>query len=77
MELAEVVARIHANRDLPTPRIRRSIRLRAGLSQQDIAELLDVSRVAVSRWEDGSRKPNRRNVRRYVEVLEALDEAAS
>lgn len=35
------------------------LRSRRGLSQQDVAEALDVSRQAVSRWETGAAVPGR------------------
>ena len=35
------------------------LRSRSGLSQQDVAEALDVSRQAVSRWETGAAVPGR------------------
>ena len=44
-------------------------RRRLGLSQAELAELLDVSQNTISRWEDRSRTP-----RDPVEVLMRLDE---
>ena len=35
------------------------LRSRSGLSQQDVAEALDVSRQAVSKWETGAAVPGR------------------
>lgn len=39
-----------------------SLRKRAGLSQEELAEQLNVSRQAVSRWEVGSAQPDASNV---------------
>lgn len=57
---------------LPPPRLRRTIRLAAGATQQDVADVLRVSRVAVSRYETGDREPRGEIRQRYVDVLRAL-----
>lgn len=57
---------------LPAPAQRRAIRIRAGAAQQDIADALGVSSVAVSRWELGERSPRRDLAVRYAELLEEL-----
>lgn len=57
---------------LPDPTERKSIRIRAGLSQADIARALDVSRQSIARWETGERHPSNENVARYVAVLRRL-----
>ena len=38
------------------------LRTRAGLSQDQLAELLDVSRQAVSKWETGTADPSTSNL---------------
>ena len=38
------------------------VRKRAGMTQNDLAEKLDVSRQAVSRWEMGTAKPDFENL---------------
>ena len=38
------------------------LRARAGLSQDQLAELLDVSRQAVSKWETGTADPSTSNL---------------
>ncbi|MBP3585058.1 MAG: helix-turn-helix transcriptional regulator, partial [Peptococcaceae bacterium] len=35
-----------------------ALRKNAGMSQEELAEKLDVSRQAISRWENGSAKPD-------------------
>lgn len=57
---------------LPPPEMRRALRRAAGLSQLDVAELIGVSRAAVSRWESGARRPQRSNRIRYHSVLAEL-----
>ena len=44
------------------------LRSRRGLSQQDVAEALDVSRQAVSRWETGAAVPGRDSLLALLEV---------
>lgn len=66
--------KMRAHRDLPTPDLRRAIRVSAGLSQQDMAEVLRVTREAVSRWETGDRRPRGARLIAYGELLQALDE---
>ncbi|MCQ4950850.1 helix-turn-helix transcriptional regulator, partial [Bittarella massiliensis (ex Durand et al. 2017)] len=40
------------------PEYIREARLQAGLSQEQVAEALEVSRQAVSRWERGASRPS-------------------
>ena len=42
---------------------------RAGLTQEDIAESLDVSRQAVSMWETGKKSPSSRNLKKLADLL--------
>ena len=39
-----------------------TLRKKAGLSQEELAEKLDVSRQAVSRWEMGAALPDAKNI---------------
>jgi DNA-binding transcriptional regulator YiaG len=50
----------------------RSIRMAAGLSQVEVAELLGVTPSAVCRWEAGARMPHGDVAIRYLELLMAL-----
>ena len=64
--------------DLPSPAERRALRIRGGLSQQTVADIVGVSRHAISQWETGARVTprNPQARRKYVEVLRTLREAA-
>lgn len=42
---------------------------RAGLTQEDIAESLGVSRQAVSMWETGKKSPSSRNLKKLADLL--------
>gem|GEM_PF-3295219 len=80
--VASIADKVRAELDirwnLPEPAERRELRVRSGLSQQTIADIVGVSRFAVSQWESGARKTPRdkRVLRKYIEVLQALREAA-
>jgi transcriptional regulator with XRE-family HTH domain len=60
------------HRGLPAPALRRAIRQDAGLSQQDIAEVVGVTRESVSRWETGNRRPVGGHLEAYAELLRKL-----
>ncbi|WP_368275646.1 helix-turn-helix transcriptional regulator, partial [Coprobacillus cateniformis] len=47
----------------------RELRIRNQLSQESIAQLLDVSRQSVSKWEKGLSKPSTDNLLRLSEIL--------
>ena len=44
------------------------LRKRAGYSQEQVAELLGLSRQAVSKWESGQGKPDVDNIVKLTEV---------
>jgi DNA-binding transcriptional regulator YiaG len=75
-ELEALVALAHRRKDahqqLPEPTRRTVIRLRAGLTQGEMANVLGVSRQAVARWEAGDRQPGGKNLPSYVALLERL-----
>ncbi|MEV6752384.1 helix-turn-helix transcriptional regulator [Streptomyces sp. NPDC051214] len=68
-------SRLRVRTELPSPEERRSLRTAAGLSQQDVAEVLGVTRAAIGHWETGSRSPRGRLLIDYVDALRALREA--
>jgi len=69
-------ARLLVHRELPPPAVRRQLRENANLPQEDIAKAVGVTRGCISHWEAGIREPKGQLLDRYVEVLQALREAA-
>ena len=59
-----------------SPRVAKAIRESAGVSQQQLATELRVTRVCVARWEDGSRSPREPQLSAYVELLRQLQEVS-
>ena len=74
--LDAAIARGRARRRLPSPEARRVLRERAGVTQQDVAAAVGVTREAVSQWEAGRRDPRPPRLARYLEVLDRLAEAS-
>jgi DNA-binding transcriptional regulator YiaG len=70
--LDEAIAEAQARRELPDPTEARRLRQRAGLTQQQIAEAIGVSRFAVCHWETGVRQPRGPAARLYLAVLRRL-----
>lgn len=72
-DLGQVLHRAAARRAiLPEPAMRRLLRVRAGLTQAEIAGLLGVQRNAVTRYEGGTREPRGTVRATYAELLAAL-----
>lgn len=58
---------------LPSPQMRKSIRVEAGISQTRMAAELGVDRVTVARWETpGDRTPRGELLERYSDLLMGL-----
>lgn len=72
----EIRSRLRVRRDLLTPAQRRNLREAAGLSQQELADAIGVTRQAISHWEVGTRTPRGALLDRYVDAIRALQEAA-
>ena len=51
----------------------RRIRIRAGLSLDEVAEPCGVARTTIYRWEQRHRKPTGEAALRYLNLLESLD----
>jgi transcriptional regulator with XRE-family HTH domain len=73
---AAVREHIRARRDLPPPQLRRALRVAAGMSQQDVANVVRCSRAAVGYWESGARMPRGELLARYAEALRTMGEEA-
>lgn len=72
-----LVEQVKLTRRLPPAPVAKAIRAAAGVSQQQVADELGVDRVTVARWEGGQRRPRGALLSRYVDLLDALREAAS
>ena len=67
---------VEARQALPPPPMRRAIRQAAGVSLDDLAASLGVSREAVRMWEIGRHEPYPQNLSRYLKALGVLRESA-
>jgi DNA-binding transcriptional regulator YiaG len=70
--LREALLIARARRRLPSPRVRRLLRQRAGLTPEQAAAILGVSRPCIVRWELGRREPRPRHVAVYLALLDRL-----
>jgi len=70
------IERARRRRRLAPPGMRRMLREQAGLTQDELAQAIGVTRAAISRWEAGTRQPSRRVVDRYLDALDRLREAS-
>jgi DNA-binding transcriptional regulator YiaG len=70
--LDAAMARARARRRLPAPPARKLLRQGSGLSQQDVATALGVTREAVAQWEAGRRTPRALHLESYLAILEKL-----
>ncbi|NEE28979.1 helix-turn-helix transcriptional regulator, partial [Streptomyces sp. SID7982] len=61
-----------AQEDLPTPAERKRLREAAGLSQAQIAKVLEARREAVGNWETGKTEPRPPKRAAYARLLEGL-----
>lgn len=75
--LEQALAQVRHRRSLPAPVKRRWLRIRAGLSQAVVAESLGCTSATISRYEAGTRSPQRDMLERYARVLERLTRAGS
>jgi DNA-binding transcriptional regulator YiaG len=62
---------------LPPVKVRRAIRLAAGVSQVRLAAELDIHRLTLIRWENGTIEPRGDNRARYARLLADLQQATS
>lgn len=69
-DLFEAVDALLARPDvMPPPEIRAQLRKADGLTQEEVAAVFGVTRVAFHRWETGVAKPRRRHLDAYVRLL--------
>lgn len=57
--------------DLPPVRERRKLRERFGVTMQELADTIGVSRMTIHRWERGSKEPAGKNREEYAKILQA------
>lgn len=72
----KIRSRLGVRLELPQPAERRRLREAVGLSQQEVADALGVTRAAVGHWETGLRSPRGRLLAEYVTVIRVLRESA-
>jgi len=70
--LRRAIERKRKSVELPEPSERRRLREAFGLSQDDIAQELGVSRKTVSTWETGRSNPSGDRLTQYAELLSSL-----
>lgn len=69
-ELLDAVDALLARPDtMPPPKVRARLRKADGLTQEEVAEVFGVTRVAFHRWETGTAKPHRRRLEAYARLL--------
>jgi DNA-binding XRE family transcriptional regulator len=73
----QIRSRLRVRHDLLTPDKRRALREAAGLTQQELADIVGVTRKAIGNYETGIRYPQGAARDRYAEALRALIEAAT
>ncbi len=50
------------------PPFYRMLRRRTGLYQEELAKRLEVGRTSISKWENGSARPDRKTERKLIEL---------
>jgi HTH-type transcriptional regulator/antitoxin MqsA len=71
--LTAILEEVRDRRDLPSPAMRRAIRLSAGLSLADVGKVAGgVSRQAVAAWEAGKAIPTGEHLTAYARLLREL-----
>ena len=48
----------------------RKYRIKKGLTQQELASLLNINRVSYARWENNSREPNLETIVKLAKILD-------
>lgn len=65
--------RVRLEQELPAPEVRRALRRAAGVTFDDIAGIAGVTRQAVARWENGTRRPRPDHLQIYARILTGLE----
>lgn len=64
-------------RQLPPLKLRRAVRLAAGVSQMRMATELGVHRLTFIRWENGTHEPRGESRARYAQLLAELQQVSA
>lgn len=72
-----IIELVRDRRDLPPPQRRREVRQAAGLSLDEMASALGVTKQAVGRWESGERFPRPPALHAYLRLLREIEEELS
>jgi predicted transcriptional regulator len=73
----DAVLASHEAVELPDPAERKRLRLEAGLSLRELAAVVGVSHMAISRYENGTREVAQEVRPAYAEALRMLAEVAA
>lgn len=68
----DLVAHVRLAARWSNPEDRKAIRVRCGLSQQQLADTLGVQQTTVQRWENGTRTPRQPLADTYYRTLDQL-----
>lgn len=68
----QLLSDVRVARELPSPSTARFIRQTARVSQSAMARALEVDRTTLARWEAGAMKPRPAQMRRWSDLLAAL-----
>lgn len=71
-DLSKLRDRARAQRELPSPRNARSLRLASGVTIAELADVVGVSPRAICHWEAGARRPRGEAGERYAAALTIL-----
>jgi transcriptional regulator with XRE-family HTH domain len=71
-DIQALVQKVRRRKRIPSPTEARAIRIASGLRQLDLAQVLGVNRVTITRYETGGRRPRGDLGQRYARLLEAL-----
>lgn len=66
---------MRARSSLPAPERRAELRKAAGLTLQEVADAIGVTRGAVWHWEQGTRAPSGSHLSLYLDALGVFEEA--
>lgn len=72
--MSHLAEKVRSRPRLPAPAMARAIRLAAGVTQDDMAQELEVHRVSITRWEAGRRRPRGALAGAYAQLLDELRE---